>query len=382
MRAFVFTDRALERHAGRFVWLSIDAEKETNASFLEKYPIIGFPTFLVIDPGKEKAAFRHLGGFAASDFGGLLDDADRALRGEGGGDPDAIVAEADRLQAADKDPEAASEYKRAIAAAPADWAGRDRAVEALLASLSSSGQSAECVELARAELPKTRSLHYANVASAGLDCATSLEGDAKKQAAAEFEPLVRDVVADTSVIMAVDDRSSLYGMLVDARSEAGDKEGAKKTAADWLAFLDAEAAKAPNARARAVFDPHRLSASIEAGVPEHAIAFLTESEKSLPEDYNPPARLAAAYKAAGKLPEALAAADRALKLAYGPRKLRVYSTKVDVLEKSGKIEDAKATMAEAIQYAQSLPKAQISDRTIESLKTKLAKIGAPKPAAG
>jgi tetratricopeptide (TPR) repeat protein len=165
------------------------------------------------------------------------------------------------------------------------------------------------------------------------------------------------------------------------RSQAEDAEGAKKTAAEWLAYLDAEAAKAPNPRARAVFDSHRLAAALEAGVPERAIAFLTESEKSLPDDYNPPARLAAAYKAAEKLPEALAAADRALKLAYGPRKLRVYSTKVDVLEKAGKIDEAKATMEEAIRYAESLPKAQVNERTIASLKTRLAKIGT-KPAAG
>src|SRR6185436_2803316 len=234
----------------------------------------------------------------------------------------------------------------------------------------------------KAELPATRSYHYAMVASSGLDCALSLEGDAKKTEVPPFEAAVRDAVADASIPMAVDDRSSLYGMLVGVRDEAGDAEGKKKVALEWLAYLDAEAARAPDARSRAVFDSHRLNAALEAGVPERAIAFLTESEKSLPDDYNPPARLAAAYKAAGKLPEALAAVDRALALAYGPRKLRVYSTKADVLEKSGKIDEAKATMQDAIRYAEGLPKAQASERTIESLKTKLAKIGAPKPAAG
>src|SRR5262245_30480384 len=169
-------------------------------------------------------------------------------------------------------------------------------------------------------------MHYAMSAASGLDCALSLEGDAKKQEVPAFETAVTKVVADRSIEMAVDDRSSLYGMLVGVRDDAGDEEGKKKLALEWLAYLDGEAAKAPNPKARAVFDPHRLSAALEAGVPERAIAFLTESEKGLPTDYNPPARLAAAYKAAGKLPEALAAADRALKLAYGPRKLRVYST--------------------------------------------------------
>jgi tetratricopeptide (TPR) repeat protein len=379
MRAYVFTDRALERHAGRFVWLSIDAEKEVNAGFLEKYPIVGYPTFLVIDPAKETAAYRQLGGFPASAFGTILDDAEKALREGGKTDPESLIAEANRLQAADKDAEAAAAYRRALDGAPPGWAERERVIESYLGALSSAEKYDECVTTARAELPKTRTMHYAGVASYGLDCALSLEGDAKTKAVAEFEPLVRDVVEDRSLTMSGDDRSSLYLILWGARKDAGDADAAKRVAGEWLDFLDAEAAKAPNARARAVFDSHRLMAAIEAGVPERAIAFLAESEKSLPGDYNPPARLAAAYKAADRLDEALAAADRALVLAYGPRKIRVYSTKADILEEDGKIDEAKRTMEEAIRYAEGLPRAQASERTIESLKTKLAKIGTKPP---
>ena len=34
----------LARHAGRFVWLSIDTENEKNAGFLERYPWAAVPT--------------------------------------------------------------------------------------------------------------------------------------------------------------------------------------------------------------------------------------------------------------------------------------------------------------------------------------------------
>ena len=40
MRAYVFTDKGLERYAGRFVWLSVDTENAKNADFLTKYPKI------------------------------------------------------------------------------------------------------------------------------------------------------------------------------------------------------------------------------------------------------------------------------------------------------------------------------------------------------
>ena len=62
---------------------------------------------------------------------------------------------------------------------------------------------------------------------------------------------------------------------------------------------------------------------------------LEASEKDLPEDYNPPARLANAYKAMKKWDEALAASDRAMAKVYGPRKLGVYSTRVDILSGKG-----------------------------------------------
>ena len=38
MRAFVFTDRTLTRHAGRFVWLSLDMEKAQNAAAIFAKP--------------------------------------------------------------------------------------------------------------------------------------------------------------------------------------------------------------------------------------------------------------------------------------------------------------------------------------------------------
>jgi hypothetical protein len=62
MRAFVFTDRALARRAGQFVWLSIDTEKQGNASFLTKFPVEAWPSFYVLDPATERVSLRWVGG--------------------------------------------------------------------------------------------------------------------------------------------------------------------------------------------------------------------------------------------------------------------------------------------------------------------------------
>ena len=51
----------------------------------------------------------------------------------------------------------------------------------------------------------------------------------------------------------------------------------------------------------------------------------------------------------------------------------MYSTKADILQKKGDTAAAKALLEEALRYAESLPKAQVSSRSIESLKAKLAR---------
>ena len=61
MRAFVFTDKALGRQAGRFVWLSINTEKRENAGVLAKYPIQASPTLFVLDPVAEKVVLKYVG---------------------------------------------------------------------------------------------------------------------------------------------------------------------------------------------------------------------------------------------------------------------------------------------------------------------------------
>jgi tetratricopeptide (TPR) repeat protein len=366
MRAFVFSDRALERQAGRFVWLSIDAEKPENAAFLEKFPVDGFPTLFVLDPAREAAAFRWMGSATVPQLELLLDDGERALSSSGSG-PDALLAEADRLAAARNTEEATKLYDNLLSSAPAAWPPRDRAVESALAILAS---PEDCVRLATRELPQARTAHFANVAAAGLSCALDLDPP-DADALDRFESAVRSALAEPPIELSADDRSSLYGLLVSARDGAKDDAGSKRIAEEWLAYLDGEAERAPTAQARAVFDPHRLSASIAAGDPAHAIPILEQSERDFPDDYNPPARLTIAYRETGRLDDALAAAERALARAYGPRKLRVYATKADVLEKQGDKAGAKTTLKAALRHARSLPQAQVSPTTVAGIKKRI-----------
>src|SRR5207253_10528660 len=101
--------------------------------------------------------------------------------------------------------------------------------------------------------------------------------------------------------LLADDRSALYELLVDVRDEAGDTVGKKALAARWLAFLEGEASRATAVEQRAAFDPHRVNAALAMDEPLRAEAALKQSERDLPADYNPPARLGIIYRAAGRL---------------------------------------------------------------------------------
>src|SRR5262249_42728623 len=169
---------------------------------------------------------------------------------------------------------------------------------------------------------------------------------------------------------AADDISSVYESLASEREAAGDEAGRKRILSERAAFLEKAAAEAKNPEARAVFDSHRLSTYIDLGEPERAIPMLEASERDLPDDYHPPARLAAAYKAAKRWDEALAASDRALAKAYGPRKIGILQTRAEIYAGKGDPAAAKRTLEETLAYAEGLPAGQRSEKTIAALRKK------------
>jgi tetratricopeptide (TPR) repeat protein len=373
MRAFVFTDKALARQAGRFVWLAIDTERPENAAFVAKFPITSWPTLLVLDPRSEKAALRWLGSATVPQLERLLDDGEHAVRGDAAG-LEGELARADALYADGHPAEAAERLGQLVARAPADWSRRPRAVESLVVALMDAKRPEDCARTARAEGPRLpRSPSLANVAGVGLSCALQAPREApwRKDAIAALEILGQSALAPPPIEMAADDRSGLYESLVQAREDAGDAEGERALAARWATFLEGEAERAPSPEARAVFDSHRLEAYRMLGEPARALPMLQASERALPQDYNPPARLAATYQALKRYDEALAANDRALARVYGPRKLRVLSQRASILREKGDLAAARKTLGEALAFARTLPPAQVPPHTLESLQKML-----------
>jgi tetratricopeptide (TPR) repeat protein len=389
MQAFVFTDPAIAGEAARFVWLEINTERANNVTFVKKYPVPALPTYFVIDPVTERAALRWVGGTSVEKMIAVLKDGREMVRAArdsrsgtaaaGGASSafqaaDRTFARAESLYAVPQDSLAAEAYLEALALAAPGWKHDSRAVESGLFALTQSGLNARAARLAIESLPRLgRSTSSGNIVGTGLEAALEVPASDPARAGMiqTLEQAAKSIAADRTIDMAADDRSGVYIALLDARHDANDDAGAHQVASDWATFLEGEAARATTADARAVFDPHRLSAYIELGQPERAIPMLEASERALPDDYDPPARLAIAYREMKRWQDALAASDRALEKAYGPRTLGMYQVRTDIYLGMGDTLQARSTLQHAIEVANGFPPGQRPQRTIATLEQRL-----------
>src|SRR5712692_3665539 len=372
MRANVLRDPALVKHAGQFVWLSIDTEKPGNESFLEKFPINSWPTFLVVEPGSETSALKWAGTATAPQLEKLFEDGQRSVRVAAGNGPDELLTQADQAGAAGHAAQAIPLYREALNQAPADWPRKARAVESWLLALQDTRDWEGCATGALRELPSLPpGPSHADASAIGLSCALRAPDTAgwRQEALRGLEPVARSALEGPGVL--VDDRSGLYELLVQSRESAKDQGGARRIAQEWFQFLSSEQAKAPTAEARAALDSHLLGATFKMGEPALAIPALQASERDLPNDYNPPARLAVVYRRLERYDEALAAAKRALAKVYGPRRIGVYETLSSIYAKQENTAAARQALEDAIAFAKSLPPAHRAQRHLARLTTAL-----------
>jgi len=211
---------------------------------------------------------------------------------------------------------------------------------------------------------------FAAAAAAGMVCAAEAPAAAPWRAAAlaTMEPLVEESLGLENTL--ADDRSSAFDLLVALREARGDAAGAKTTAAPWMKFLADQAGTATSVEARSPLDGHPVAAALALDDPARAVAALEASERDLPGDYNPPARLTVLYREIGRYDDALAASARALERAYGARKLRIFEARADTFSKKGDAAAARATLEEAVRYAETLPETQRPTAYVERLRQK------------
>lgn len=364
MREHVLRRPAFAAYEKDVVFAALDTEKASSAAFLEKYPVDVLPTLFFIDAGTGRLVFKWLGSTDEAQMRGLLD----AARGRGGA---GALVEADGLFASGQAAAAAERYLSAVKEAPAG--GQGRAVLSMLSALTLAKEHDTCARTALEELERLETAgERVNGVAWGLSCALELpEGEVRARAVEALAKRGLELLDSERMLEGAlaDDVSGLYELLVQA---AGAPAEAGALAVRWLDYLEGQAAQATTPAARAVFDPHRVAAALAAGTPARVVAALEASERELPKDYNPPARLALVLRELGQHEAALGAAERALsKCAAGPRRLRLYDTKLSVLEKLGRVDEGRRVLGEMVTYARRLPRAQLGRERLAALEKRL-----------
>jgi thioredoxin-like negative regulator of GroEL len=334
MKNYVLTEPELAAVADTHVWLALDYDLERNAAFFAAHPVSVFPTFLVVDPAADQVVARWAGSGSAAELARFFTHA------RAGDDP---LSRGQRALAEDRRPEARGIFEAALAAGEPDPATRTRLLLGLVEVLYQDDKPA-CAARAAASLGQLDDTSQAaDLTALAVYCALELpEGEERQATLRILAGHLAKLGADAAAPLAVDDRSAVLGTLAEAYEALGQRPDADRVMKQRLALLEAAAKGAKTAAARATFDYHRMEVYLHFGRHDDALRMLAASERAQPGDFNHPWRQAQVYLAKGDTRRGLEAIDRALARGYGGRKLRLYSTKLDLLAAAGRADEAKA----------------------------------------
>jgi tetratricopeptide (TPR) repeat protein len=360
------------------VWLAIETEQEKNKAVVEKFPMDGWPTFLLVDPENEQVLGKVLGSTTVQDMRRFVHDGAASYRNQGKLDP-AAAAQRDGDQARMRGDfkATADAYEKAIKLSKPKDPLREERVSMWLSALRKlkTQEAAKlCVQTALKELEHMGDTSSAMDLSAGGDnCGDELpKGDADKAKIREVAMKRIRAGLDKSQSLAIDDRSDYLATLAGMYDEGGNHEQALKIMRERAGMLEKAAASAPDATMASTFDAHRTDAYIYLGELPKAEEMLSKREKEMSDDYNPPARLARVYLEMKKLPEAEGAVDRALgKMTKGQRRVGVLGLKAKILTAEGKPTDA--VIQEQLEVLKSLPATQRNPGLEAKLESQLKK---------
>jgi thiol-disulfide isomerase/thioredoxin len=373
MKNFVFADPALGALADRVVFVSIDTDRPEAAAFLERHTLKSWPTFFVIDPAADKVVGYWEGSASLREIRGLVEEALAEIRG---GSPDPVsraFAEARAAHAAGDATRAAAAYERAIAASAPSWPGRGAALVGWIEALAGAKAWAECAHLGQAHAAEVSgSSAPGDFATYLLMCASKLPSGPDQLAARQAAVArLREATAHPAGDASIDDRQDALATLAEGLEALGDAPGARAAEGARAALLEQAAQAAKTPEQAQTFDYARAGAYAALGRTDDAVRMLAQREREMPGSYEPPARLAGVLFKADRLPEALAAVDRAVARAYGPRRLRYLKLRADILAKQGDAAGALAARREEVKGWEALPPGQASPESLAGAKRRL-----------
>ena len=384
MKHYVLNDPSMVTFSSRFVWLALDTDKPSSATVLEKLPVQAWPTFFVLSPGDESVQARYQGAASLAQFREFLTQGEQghldasvkeeALKSD---DPLFLVRKGDRAALSGDLAAADAAYGAAIQSAPIDWPRRPDVLVSRIGVRAAGECWSDCADLGLEFIDRTGSsasatdfIYYASW------CASMLEKSDPRRTNLYERAVKRltEITDSQSSPLAVDDRSDALKVLRQAYLALDNEEAAVATAKAQLALLDDAVRDAPNPKAASTYNWPRAEVYVYLDRGDELIEALRASHQALPNDYDPPYRLAWVALQIGKLDLALEAANRTLDLVYGPRKGRVLNLVADIHKARGDSARHRAALEAAVDLYESLPEGQKQPKALEHIQKALKEI--------
>jgi tetratricopeptide (TPR) repeat protein len=244
-----------------------------------------------------------------------------------------------------------------------------------IGSLNKAGARRACAELGAAKIGETtpaRSASTSDLAYYASTCAGAAlaAGEAEAVNRALIGPLT-GVLRDEGAHLSVDDLSDGWRIAREIHLTLGDEAAARQAAETQKAILDKAAAEAFSAYDAMTHNWPRAEVYVFLDRGAELVADLEKSAKALPEEYDPPYRLAWVLHKIGRSEDAKRHAARAVERVYGPRKARAMSLLADITEAAGDPEGARVIRERMVAHVESLPEGQRSDSLLSWAKKQL-----------
>lgn len=384
MKETVLTDRRLRPYFGRFVLIALDTDRPESGPAVARFPPVAWPTLFVIHPAGEPILARLVGGATVEELLALLDDGEAAVSSEGQDKVVSSLLSAAHEAEAKRDHERAGAlYDEALAAAPA---GSTRRPELLLSRIRAhhrAGDAEACVAFAAHHGKKTgKGPAAADFAFYADACARRLPDPSVADPA--IDAIVRhltEALGDDNPL-SVDDKSEGLRILREIHLRRGEPKEARTLAERQRDLLDRamEAAKTPREAMTHSWPAAEVHAFL--GEPEAFIPALERLVAALPEEYDPPYRLAWLLLEAGRAKDALPPVELARARVYGPRAADVLGLEAKILSALGRGQEAKKRRVEALDLLEALPAGAVDPAKIQAARAAADRLGAdPAPAS-
>lgn len=372
MQQTVLLNPRLRAYRDRFVWLMLDTDRPENAEVLARFPPVAWPTLFATDPEGESIVARLVGAASVEELLAFLDGA-LATSGRQASPVLDLVRSAHEAEAKSDWAQAADLYAEALRQAPADFGPRAELLVSRIRALHRAGNTEACIRLAEEHGTETgRTASAADFAFYANACAQRVKAPERTgPVLLRMAAHVLAAVDDEAAPLSVDDRSDALRILRLIALARGDPAEARALAERQRSLLDRALAEAESPLAGMTYNWPAAEVYAFLGESEALIPVLERSVSSLPEEYDPPYRLAWLLLQSGRAEEALGHAEAALARVYGPRKAEVYALLANIHAARGDPDKARAARASALTTLEAIPKGMVTEDRLRAARAAL-----------